>query len=60
MENIYYNAIVFMKDTSKPVRKYRKIKNINSFKKFCETQQAAYANLYRKDNGLFVQRIYIQ
>ena len=59
MENIYYTAIVFMRDTSKPPRKYRKIKKIESFKRFCETQQAAYINFYRKDNGLFVQRMYI-
>ena len=60
MGNTYYNAIVFMQDTSQKVRKYRNIKNLNSFKNFCELQQASYFNLYRKDNKKFVERVYLK
>lgn len=55
-----YNAIVFMQDPLAPVRKYRNISNLNSFRLFIESINGSYYNLYDKTTKLFVERIYIK
>ena len=58
MSKKLYNAIVFMQDQSN-ARKYRNIANLNSFRSFAASINAAYYNLYDKHTKLFVERIYI-
>jgi len=55
-----FTAIVFMQDTTEQPRKYRNIANLNSFRLFAESINAAYYNLYDKTTKLFVVRIYIK
>lgn len=54
-----YTAIVFM-NSPQPIRKYRNIANLNSFRLFAQSINAAYYNLYDKSTKLFVERIYIK
>jgi hypothetical protein len=55
-----FTAIVFMQDINQQPRKYRNISNLNSFRLFAESINAAYYNLYSKSTKLFVERIYIK
>ena len=55
-----YSAIVFWKDNSQPIRKYRNISNINNFTNFARSLDAEYFNLYEKTTRLYVERIYIK
>jgi len=55
-----YSAIVFWKDNSQPIRKYRNISNINNFINFAKSIDAEYFNLYEKTTRLYVERIYIK
>jgi hypothetical protein len=55
-----YSAIVFFKDNSQPIRKYRNISNINNFINFAKSLNADYINLYEKVTRLYVERIYIK
>lgn len=55
-----YSAIVFFKDNSQPIRKYRNISNINNFINFARSLDAEYFNLYEKATRLYVERIYIK
>jgi hypothetical protein len=55
-----YSAIVFWKDNSQSIRKYRNISNINNFINFARSIDAEYFNLYEKTTRLFVERIYIK
>lgn len=54
-----FTAIVFM-NSPQPARKYRNISNLNSFRLFAQSINAAYYNLYDKTTKLFVERIYIK
>ena len=55
-----YSAIVFFKDNSQPIRKYRNISNINNFINFAKSLNAEYFNLYEKTTRLYVERVYIK
>jgi len=55
-----YSAIVFWKDNSQSIRKYRNISNINNFINFARSIDAEYFNLYEKTTRLYVERIYIK
>jgi hypothetical protein len=55
-----YSAIVFFKDNSQPIRKYRNISNINNFINFAKSLDAEYFNLYEKTTRLYVERVYIK
>ena len=55
-----FTAIVFMQDNKEQPRKYRNIANLNSFRLFADSINAAYYNLYDKTTKIFVERIYIK
>jgi hypothetical protein len=56
----YYTGIIFFESfTGITPKKYRNIKNVDSFLNFCRKINGLYVNLYEKKTKKFYCRIYL-